>query len=305
MREEMRSHDGLARLAESQYGVVSHRQLLRLGISKSAIGRLSSAKRLHRVHRGVYAVGHTSLSGHARCMAAILACGTGAILSHESAAWLWGLLPNCPTEPEVAVPWQGHRRSGIKTHHVAVLGADEHGRLERLPVTSLPRTLFDLAASHPQRTLERAIEKAERLGLLDLTGIDTLLRRRNGDPGTRKLRDALKIHRDPAFRRSRTESLFLDLVKKAGLPRPATNIFVAGHEIDAYWEPERFAVEVDGWDTHRTRRAFEEDPVRQEDLKLAGIDSIRLTARRIEHKPELVAERLGRLLTQRRLELER
>jgi very-short-patch-repair endonuclease len=97
--------------------------------------------------------------------------------------------------------------------------------------------------------------------------------------------------------------LFLDLVKKAGLPRPAMNTFIAGHEIDAYWETERFAVEVDGWDAHRSRQAFESDPVRLEDLKLAGIDSIRLTARRIEREPRLVGKRLATLLSQRRREL--
>jgi very-short-patch-repair endonuclease len=112
-----------------------------------------------------------------------------------------------------------------------------------------------------------------------------MLRRRHGERGTGRLRRALRIYRDPAYSRSRTELLFLDLVKKAKLPRPATNTFVAGHEIDAYWEAERFAVEVDGWDTHRTRKAFESDPLRQEDLKLAGIDSIRITARRIEREP--------------------
>lgn len=118
------------------------------------------------------------------------------------------------------------------------------------------------------------------------------------------LRQALEIYRDPVFARSRPERLFLDLVKKAGLPRPAINTYVAGHEIDAYWEKERFAVEVDGWEAHRCRKAFEEDPVRQEELKLAGIDSVRLTARRIEREPEEVAKRLGILLDRRRSELQ-
>jgi very-short-patch-repair endonuclease len=99
--------------------------------------------------------------------------------------------------------------------------------------------------------------------------------------------------------------LFLDLIKRAGLQRPAMNTFVAGYEVDAYWEAERFAVEVDGWDTHRTRQAFEADPLRQEDLKLAGIDSIRITARRIEREPKVVGQRLRRLLAHRRKELHR
>jgi hypothetical protein len=171
-------------------------------------------------------------------------------------------------------------------------------------VTSLPRTLLDLATTGSTRRLAQAIERAERLGRLDLIEIDALLGKRRGGHGTRRLMGALDIYRDPAFNRSRSELLFLDLIKKAGLPRPAMNTFVAGHEIDAYWEAERFAVEVDGWDTHRTRQAFESDPLRQEDLKLAGIDSIRLTARRIEREPRLVGRRLAILLAQRRHELE-
>lgn len=175
--------------------------------------------------------------------------------------------------------------------------------MARIPVTSLPRTLLDLAATERPRRLQQAIERAERIGVLDLVSVDALLRQRHGERGTRRLREALAIYRDPAFSRSRAELLFLDLVKKAGLPRPALNTFVAGLEIDAYWEAERFVVEVDGWDTHRTRAAFERDPLRQEDLKLAGIDSIRLTARRIERDPGAVAERLRRLLAQRRRDL--
>jgi very-short-patch-repair endonuclease len=303
MREEMRSHARLAELAEAQYGVVSYRQLQRLGFSAAAIGRSSGANRLLQVHRGVYAVGHGSISDHGRCMAAVLACGNRAVLSHASAGWLWGLLPRCPVEAEVTIPRHGRRRSGIKAHHPTSLSPSEWGSLERIPVTSLARTLLDLAATGPAWRLEQAIERAERLGRLDLIEIDALLRRRCGEGGTRRLHGALDIYRDPASSRSRTELLFLDLVKKAKLPRPATNTFVAGYEIDAYWEAERFAVEVDGWDTHRTRKAFESDPLRQEDLKLAGIDSIRITARRIEREPHMVAKRLATLLTQRRREL--
>jgi very-short-patch-repair endonuclease len=154
------------------------------------------------------------------------------------------------------------------------------------------------------RRLAQAIEKGERMGVLDLAEINSMLSRRQaGVAGSRRLLDALEIYRDPGFTRSRAELLLLALVRKASLPRPATNLFIAGHEIDAYWEAERFAVEVDRWDTHRTRAAFEADPIRQEDLKLAGIDSIRLTARRIEREPVLVAERLKTLIAQRRREL--
>jgi predicted transcriptional regulator of viral defense system len=302
MREEMRSHAKLAALAGRQHGVVSRRQLMRLGFSGSAVGRLAEARRVHRVHQGVYRTGHQPLPGQGRCMAAALACGPGAVLSHGSAAWLWGLLGRCPTKPVVTVTGRRARRIGIETHAAALTGA-EWGTIEYIPVTSLPRTLLDLAATDTPRRLQQAIERAERLGRLDLIAIDALLALRRGERGSRHLHLALDLYRDPAFMRSRAERLFLALAKEAGLPRPAMNTFVAGHEIDAYWAKERFAVEVDGWDAHRTRAAFESDPLRQENLKLAGIDSIRITARRIEREPKVVGKRLGTLLAQRRREL--
>lgn len=304
MRAEVRTHDGLARLAGRQAGVVSRRQLRELGYSEAAIGRAVSAARLHRVHRGVYAVGHRLLSAHGRCHAAVLACGPDAVLSHASAAWLWGLQPKLGSLVEVSIPTRGHPRKAIQVHHLLSLGTEDRDKSEGLPVTAIPRTLLDLAATLRRSPLDHAVQRAERLDLLDLGKIDAVLERRRGAPGTVALRRALEIYRAPVFARSRPERLFLDLVKKAGLPHPAINTYVAGHEIDAYWERERFAVEVDGWDAHRSRAAFEQDPVRQEELKLAGIDSIRLTARRIEREPARVAERLAILLDRRRGELQ-
>jgi very-short-patch-repair endonuclease len=186
---------------------------------------------------------------------------------------------------------------------VAALADGDSDIVEGVPATSLPRTLLDLGAAGTSKQLERAVERAERLNLLDLGAIDMMLTRRKGTPGARRLEKALEIYRDPAFSRSRAELLFLDLVRKEGLPRPALNLFIVGMEVDAYWESERFAVEIDGWDSHRTRSAFETDPVRQEDLKLAGIDAIRITARRIEREPRQVGERLRIHLTRRRAEL--
>jgi very-short-patch-repair endonuclease len=227
------------------------------------------------------------------------------MLSHRSAAWLWGLLPGFPIPPEVTVPARGHNKPRARIHHSTILEAIDAGIEEAIPTTAVPRTLLDLAATIGERSLHRAVERAERLNLLDLPAIDELLDRCGRHRGRRKLRSALDIYRDQVFSRSRAERLLLALIKEAGLPRPAINSFVAGHEIDAYWERERFAVEVDGWGTHRTRTAFESDPVRQEDLKLADIDSIRLTARRIEREPGEVAKRLARLLEQRRHAVER
>jgi very-short-patch-repair endonuclease len=300
MREEMRSHEGLADLAERQHGVVSRRQLLQLGFSKSAIGRSSIADRLRRVHRGVYAVGHARLSDHGRCFAAVLACGDGAVLSHGSAAWLLGLQGVCPRPVEVTIPAHGHRRRGIWSHRTKALGPMDREVVDGIPTTSRARTYLDLAQVKSIRSLESMLERAERQGRLDLSAIDAILADHRGDPGTGRLLEATAIYRDPAFFRARSERLFRTLIRKADLPPPAMNTVIAGLEIDAYWEAERFAVEVDGWGTHRTRAAFERDPLRQEDLLLAGISSIRITARRIEREPAEVARRLAKHLASRR-----
>jgi hypothetical protein len=300
MRKEVRPHGKLADLAAAQQGVVSHAQLMALGYSTSAIARALQARRLHRLYRGAYALGHWNVSRHGQCLAAVLSCGHDAMLSHASAAWLWGLSARWPNPPHVTTPIRGHRRRTIHLHHSTILEEEDRTILKRVPTTAVARTFLDLAISTPQRRVESMLEKAERLGLLDVETIDSAIARSGRHPGRKRLLLALSIYRDPAMTRARTERLFIALVRRAGLPRPAINYFVAGQEIDAYWERERFAVELDGYKTHGTRAAFERDPVRIEELKLAGIDAIRITARRIEREPDQVAARLRSLLTQRR-----
>lgn len=298
----MRSHRGLAELAARQHGVVSFRQLRELGFSKGKISRSHEAFRLVRVHRGVYAVGHGRISDHGRCMAAVLAAGPDAVVSHLSAAWLWALHDSCPAEVEVTVSGSRHRRRGIRIHRATALGSD-WGHIDRVPVAALNPTLLGVAATQSRKTLDSVVDRAKRRGLLDLDSLDRFLARRSRSPGAWQLTNALDLYRAPVFDRARSELEFLDLVEKAGLPRPALNTWVDEFEIDAYWEHERFAVEVDGWETHGTRRAFEEDRVRTEDMRLAGIDVVRITARRIEREPHEVARRLGLHLARRRAEL--
>jgi hypothetical protein len=302
MRQEMRSHRALAELARKQHGVVSYRQLRELGLSKGHIHRSREARRLHPIHRGVYAVGHPYLSPHGRCMAAVLVFEEGAVVSHRSAAWLWGIGPLGPRAVEVTVAARGNQRQGLRVHRVWALSDRERARQDAIPVTSIARTLLDLAGTSSAKQIERAVERTKRRGLLDLPSIDALLSHRHGF-GKERLQEALRLYRQPVSERARSELLFLDAIKTKGLPAPSINLFVAGYEIDAYWEAERFAVEVDGWETHSTRAAFEDDRLRQEELKLAGIDSVRITARRIEREPDAVATRIGLLLARRRKEI--
>jgi hypothetical protein len=304
MREEMRAHGRLAKLATRQHGVVSNAQLRRLGYSQSAIGRAASAERLHRLHRGVYAVGHRRLTKHGHCVAAVLACGRGAQLSHSAAAWLWGLARTYTVPIDVTVPRGGRNRPSICVHQARGLNAEDVAHRESIPVTSVSRTLLDLASTVSGSRLERAIERSEQLELFDLRAVDSLLARAIGHPGAGRLKRALSAYREPAFTRSVLEQRFLALVREAGLPPPSANVFVAGFELDMYWERQRFAVELDGYKHHRTRAAFERDRLRQEELKLAGIETIRLTARRVDREPETVVNRLATLLERRLRDLE-
>lgn len=304
MRREVRQHRELGRLAAAQHGVVSHRQLSALGYSRAAIARGVKGGRLFPVFRGAYGVGHPPTSSHAVCMAAVLSCGRGALLSHSSSSWLWGLGAPAPVKPEITVPQRGHCREGIVIHHSTILEPSDRAEQELLPTTSIPRTLLDLAGSGGMRRLRGTVDRARRRGLLDIGAIDSLLVRSGGHRGRAPLSDAVRIYREEVFDRARSELLFLDLIKKAGLPPPAINYVILGIEVDAYWERERFAVEIDGWEAHGNRASFEKDPVQLEDLKLAGIDAIRITAKRIETRPREVADRLSRHLQRRRRELE-
>lgn len=185
--------------------------------------------------------------------------------------------------------------------HFAVLASQDAATVDRIPVTSLARTQLDLAATLSQQRLEGTLERAEELQIFDLRELDAVLGRYSHHPGAKPLRAALDIYRpDPTFTRSGLEERFLALVKEAGLPTPSMNLNVAGLELDAYWESERFAVELDVYETHGTRAAFERDRLREEDLLLAGIVTDRVTGPRLKREPDQVMERLGRLLAQRR-----
>lgn len=297
-------HGPLAELAAQQHGVVSLAQLTsELGYSRSAVTRAAAAARLHRLHRGVYAVGHTSLSLHGRCLAAVLSYGPSALLSHYSAAWLWGIARWSPVPISVTVPSPRARRPPIRLHHSRTLALADCDEIDRIPVTSVPRTALDLAAVLKARRLMRLLERVEELRLFDLPLFEDLLARNHGHPGAGRLRRAVVSYRPPPFTRSGLERRFLELVMAAGLPQPTTGFVEAGYELDVYWPDRRFAVELDVYETHGSRQAFENDRQRHEDLKLAGIEMTRITGLRLDREPQQVIRRITRLLEQRRRQL--
>lgn len=283
--------------------MVSSRQLTALGYSRDAISYAARAGRLHRVHRGVYAVGHESLTWEGRCLAAVLACAPSAVASNASAAWLWGLLRSRPGAFHVTASTRRHAKRNIRLHY-APLTDEDRAVCDGIPVTAVPRTLLDYAAATADARLARALERAEERRLFDLRAVDELLARAGNHPGAGRLRRALGIYRDdPAFTRSKLESRFRELVRRSRLPMPSANFWVGGYELDAYWPAERFAVELDVYETHGTRAAFESDRRRQEDLKLQGIETIRITGPRLDREPTKVIERIAALLEQRRRHL--
>ena len=295
-------HHPLLELATKQHGVISTRQLKTLGYGRNSASKANRVGRLRRIHRGVYLVGHERLTWEGRCMGAVLAASP-AVASHLSAGWLWGLLRNRPGTIHVTVPAPRRAKRPFVVHF-ADLPAGDRTVLKDIPVTSLARTKLDLAALLSISQLERILERSEELRRFDLMVIEALLSRTVGHPGHGRLRKALEIYRDdPTVTRSKLERRFLELVRKAGLPLPSMNFNVAEFELDAYWEQERFVVELDVYETHGSHAAFERDRLRQEDLKLIGVEMIRVTGPRLEREPKRVMERVAALLAQRRRQL--
>jgi predicted transcriptional regulator of viral defense system len=292
---------GLAALATRQHGVVSIRQLEALGFGRSTITDEVAVGRLHRLHRGVYAVGHERLSWHGHCLAAVLGNAPDAVASHFSAGWLWGLLLNRPSGKfHLTAPTRRHSKPQFVVHR-ARLAAEDEALAEGIPVTSLARTHLDLAAEVSLDRVSRFLTRSDADERLDLRALESVLGRCGNHPGRRTLRMALDVYEpDLTITRSSLEREFHDLAVKAGLPPPSMNFVVAGYELDAYWPEERFAVELEVFETHGNRASFEADPVRHEELLLIGIEMIRVTGPRLKREPATVIERVRTLLERRR-----
>src|SRR5215213_7525729 len=248
----------LAALAGRQHGVVSSAQLLRLGLTGDHVDLRRRRGRLHSLHRGVFAVGHMAVTKEGRWMAAVLAGGADALLSHAAAAALWRLRERVPAIADVTVARTRRPRRGIQFHRARV-PHDERTTLHGIPVTSMPRTILDLAAVLEARPLERAINEADYLRLTDALSLHDLIARYPRRRGTPRLRQALARRAAGATRtRSEMEELFLSLLERHGLPRPRINAHVQDiGEVDCTWPSVRLAIELDGRQAHATPQAFE------------------------------------------------
>ncbi len=294
--------DAIFALAARQHGVVTRAQLLAAGLTRGMVATRRGSGQLHRLHRGVYLLG--GLRGplepeRAREMAAVLASGSTAVLSHRSAAWLWGALPRPgPATPvDVTVPRHSRtRRPAVRVHRSRDLPPHDTTRLDGIPVTTPARTLRDLSLVVGARDLDRAAARLERRRLIGSKEIEALPARHRGRPGARLLRAALPCGDGPTLTRSTAEERFLDIVRRGRLPRPRTNVVVRGHEVDFFWPEEKLVVEVDGFAFHASRHSFENDRRRDAELAAAGLRVVRVTWRQIAKETDVTLVRVAQAL---------
>lgn len=289
----------LADLATRQHGVVAHRQLLRLGFEQRWVERRLDEKRFHSIHRNVYAVGHRRLGQRGWWWAALLAYGSDATLSHRTAAVLWGVQRQRRGPIDVTAPCgrQGiERRTGIWIHR-GKLGPEDVTSLDGFPVTTVARTLFDLAEVTSFQRLCQAAEESDRLKLLRLTELEAVCERGRGRRALRPVRRLIEELRPPDEGRSPLEARFGAFVREHRLPPPAQNADLLGHEVDALWAEAKLIVELDGWEYHGHRAAFERDRTRDARLLLAGYRTIRVTQRRLDREADQLAAEIRQLLT--------
>jgi predicted transcriptional regulator of viral defense system len=298
MRGELATDQAIAALAETQAGVVEHRQLRRMGLTSSAIGRRMEVGRLHQIYRGVYAVGHRAPAADGRFWAAVLACGPDGVLSHASAGAAWDLRRSDSPTIDVTVGLGGRaRRPGIRLHRTRSLPADEIATVRDLPVTTAARTVLDLAATGLRgRPLEAALDRAELLGALDFDELRVVLERYPRRRGSPAVAAVLARYSAPTITRSELEERFLALCDRFDLPRPTVNCVIEGSEVDFFWPGAGLIVEVDGYAWHRSPSAMRSDHERDVMLTLAGYRVLRFTWEDVTRRPAYVTRSVRRAL---------
>jgi hypothetical protein len=290
----------LADLAGRQHGVVARWQAIGLGLGSDAIAYRLAVGRLHDIFPGVYAVGHRAIGREGEWMAAVLASGEGAVLSHRSAAVLWGLRVEA-AEHEVTIPRSTGHLPGLRRHRSALL-PDEIAVKDGIPVTCVARTLFDIAACVSAWEFERGLREAEFLRLPQVPALEEVYRRRRGRRGAKLVGSTLvSLSRLPGgASRSSLEDRFLRFIRRVGLPLPETNVPLrfgsAKYQADCVWREHRLIVELDGHRAHGTRSAFEQDRERDRRMQVDGWRVIRVTWRQLGH-PESLTRDLRRLLS--------
>jgi Transcriptional regulator, AbiEi antitoxin len=284
----------IATLAAEQYGYVTREQLLAIGLGPGAIKYRIATGRLIPVYRGVYAVGHLQVTPVSRAFAAVIACGEDAVLSHGSAASLWGFDSHWHTPHEVTVP-SLRKREGITVHRSRVLTHRDITIQLGVRVTSPARTVLDIAPRYEGKRLSRVVNDALRSPYLHVPDLADVLNRNPTHPGANRL---MPFVRAPT--NSPLEDDFLEFAKRHGLPTPVTNTYLLGYEIDVLYPRERVIIEVDSAEFHMDRTSFERDRKRDVVMLAAGVATVRITDERMKNEPEQEAARLNTILAARR-----
>jgi very-short-patch-repair endonuclease len=285
----------IARIATAQGGVVSHAQLVALGLTNRAIGVRLRRGALIALHRGVYAVGHEALTGGGRGFAALLAAGPGAVLSHGSAAAFLGVVPELPSPLEVTRADERRRsRADLVVHRSSLDLERDVWQRDGLLMTSPARTIADLAATRPAPDVERAWAEAQVLRLLGASELQAAIR-----PGRRGAVLLARLVGEPEPTRSELERAMLTALRRAGLPRPRVNVHVDRYLVDFFWPDQRLIVETDGWAAHRRRSAFESDRMRDATLQARGFAVLRFTWRQVMHDSARVLVTIAQVLALR------
>jgi hypothetical protein len=301
LRRELPREAAIVAFAQSRHGVMTTAELAAFGLGRAAVARRAREGRLFRVHRGVYAVGRPDLSPPGRRLAAVLACGSPAVLSHRSAAVQHGLLADGGTRIDVTRPAPaGRPQSGIRVHSSTTLIAPDIATVDGIPCTSVARTLVDVGDREPPRLVERAVDQAEVMGVFDLIAISEALERAGPRRGRGVLKAILAELGQPTLTDRELEELMLELTRTAGLHQPEVNAWITGdgwaYKADFLWRAERLVVETDGRAFHSSRRAFEHDRLRDQRLILAGYTVVRFTWRQLVREPERVQTVVRNLL---------
>lgn len=277
--------------------MVTRRQLIALGMTARQIGWRLGEGELRSLHRGVYLVGPTTPE-HASEMAAVLACGRTACVSHESATHLYALLPY-PANPGpihiTVTERHARRRCGIYLHRTVALRPHESRERDGIPVSAPIRTLVDFAATANDEALEQAVSEAFALRLVGRGQILRELDRIGARPGTRALRRMLEGS-GPKRTRSRPERKLLALIRAAGVPEPETNVRIGRWEVDFLWRAAGFVIEVDAYSTHSSPRAFERDRRKTTELQDLGLSVHRVTRNQLDLDPTATIARAVRAL---------
>ena len=295
----------ISELAERQHGVIAAAQLYSLGLSETQVRKRVADGWLHRVHRGVYAVGLRRLAREGLWLGGVLACGEDAALSHHAGGELWNIRRRQRGRPyvEVTIPRSnGSRpRPGIVVHRIPTLRPDEITTHDHIPVTTPARTILDLAGRLPARQLERMVDEAERLHVCSDRNLRAIFAAHPGQAGAGALARLLGEHAiGTTATRNAFEERFLGLCRKHDLPQPEVNVPLLDYIVDFLWRDARLVVEADGLATHGTRRAFQEDRDRDGRLAVSGYLVVRFTWFDVTRRQAVVTDRVRRLLAARR-----